>query len=626
MIKTPKWLERLTAGGIAASIIGAGTNVADHLFNHYGDAGKPGAVMDLNENNGMLVRDISGKPAFSNYFKSDDPSDMRISISIATDEEIPENFTNKWGQLTKLRQKNISSRLPSEDFRPISPQLAEVIEDTYAQITKFTNIKFDVQHNNNDADIIVGGYATDTTITGFASFPQELLKGLTRKKDEQGFLILNAAEMDRRIDSGNKDGAMHTIAHEIGHNLGILHPFDRHVDTALTDHQQEAISTMAYTSSTQNSIASTDIKSGYGALDINILRKAVVELGGEVPKLNEENNTYSLGQLAEDQQKDTKSTFGGSVYSLPAATVVDNGGATNTLTGTSGDDLLVTEAGDCGLINRNDKKARIERDGQAYCLVEGEFSIIKSGSGDDLIITAANEEQTVYTRTGKQDVAVFETGDLTLSASPRIEAYEDKNIAQQLTSLFADPVTAGGNRGKEDLTSITLHHSLFQDADAMAHEEGNDIKINFTAESGRDTGSITIKNQTLDLQGVDQLRVINDEGDVISQIDSFDYKTAEQWNSDVLAPTQQAVLAYQHQLDASEQDRDSEDTVRGAMQKYVGAQGVWTRVPTNNGNSHTAESGAPPIKKDADAVNELPFATRITRQKNEERNGSTVSI
>lgn len=545
MSRFKSWSKRAVLGTTAVAVALGGV-VGWHFVEDRGEAGVHGAVVDMDEQNGMLLRDLQGRPAFVNYF--DSMQDMELNISIATTHAMPHALSDPLGQLTKFRQEHVSRKVAAEDYRPIDAGSAEVIRDFFREFEALTGVRVNVRENDSNADITIGGYNSSDKYIGFASFPQEIPQ-FRHLRQNRGFMMLDAEYIQKKIAEGNIEAVLALVSHEFGHNLGLLHPHDGLIDTAMNDKQQDAVSRMSYNNHSFPAAATTDIDSGFGPMDIYIIREALREMGVELPRINAENDTYLLSELAEAQREQARAK-GGYLASMPALSLLDNGGH-NSLEGTSGDDLLVTESGYCGLLKRDEKEIRLIKDGQPYCLVEGEFSVVRSGAGDDLILTANGTEQTVYVGTGDNEVALLHPlmGDKTIVTLPvedeRGPVEKIIDTVDELNPLTEDEVeeeaTKESSRLENDTVTLTLHQSLMERGSAVVHQNGEDITANFFATSGRKIGSFTLQGQAAENRGIDVFRVIDDNGDVVAEYDVRELRDAQRWQDEVLTPAQETV-------------------------------------------------------------------------------------
>lgn len=581
--KAKKLGKGVVAGGTAAAVGLTGAGIAEHFLGERGEAGTHGAVVDLNERNGMVLTDLSGRPAFANYFDSLRQGEMRMSISISTTDSMPHGLSNKLGQLTKYRQSHVSNEVSPEDYRPITAESAEVIRTFFTEFEELTGIHVEVRENDPDADIVIGGYISDDEYIGFASFPQEIPL-VSKLSINQGFMMLDVNYLAQKLQEGNREAVLALVSHEFGHNLGILHPHDGLVDTAMNDKQQDAVARMSYNNHTFPRIATTGIDSGYGPLEIYLLREALRDLGVEPPRINPGNDTYLLSELAETQREEARAKAGW-LGSIPALSLLDNGGH-NTLEGTAGDDLLVTESGYCGLLERDEQRIRLLKDGQPYCLVEGEFQVVRSGAGDDLILTANGTAQTVYLGTGRDEVALVqeEMGDKTIVTLP---VEDERNPLEQLaddvgekldelnpltdTPQGPERATDETSRQNDDTVTLTLHESLLRATDATVVQSGDDIRIEFFAMSGRSIGSITLEGQMSANRGVDTFRIIDNNGKAVVEFDVSGMRDPQQWQEAVVNP---ALAAVDEKM-MDEMRAEIADLAR-ARQALAGTAGEWT--------------------------------------------------
>ncbi|MGB1539867.1 MAG: hypothetical protein ACPG80_02815, partial [Rickettsiales bacterium] len=355
----------------------------------------------------------------------------------------------------------------------------------------------------------------------------------------QSYMILSDGFIQERLSEGNPEAVEGLVAHEFGHNIGLQHTHDDDVETAMSEPQQNAASRMAYSNYTIPGIAESDIDTGYGAMDIYTIRKALKEAGYGVPSINPESNYYDLEKLAEEQAMETQPKFGGSLSRFPAISITDNGGH-NSLQGTSGDDLLVTESGYCGQLHRESDVLELSHKDQPYCLVEGEFSVVRSGDGHDLILTANGTEQIVHTGTGTDEVAVLH------------EEVGNKAIVTDDNSTESD-------------TILTLHYSLLQRGFAVAEQEGDNMVLAFEAPSGRATGKITLIDQQTTEGGIDAFHVIDDEGNVLSEYAVTGPLSEAEWQEQVLNPAEDAV----HKLSQEELSVHLDQAMQSTAQKAV---------------------------------------------------------
>lgn len=552
--------KKVLAGTTTAGVGLAGT-IGGHFLFRGGEAGEAGAIVDLQEDSAMVLYDLYGKAAFLNYFGANPQAPLSMKVSITTTDDMPAKMQDSMGQLTKFRQDHVSRKVDPQDFRAITPESAEVIRGFFREFEELTGIHVEVVENDPDAAIAIGGYISHDEYIGFASFPQEIpVVGLLPQN--QGFLMLDVDYMAERLAAGKPESVQALVSHEFGHNLGLLHPFDGLVSTALSEQQKNGVSRMAYNNHTFPPIAETSIDSGYGPLDIYHIRQALKERGFTVPAIHPGDDEYLLGVVARETVEGAKAKSG-RLYQIPALSLLDTGGR-NTLTATDGDDLLVTEAGYCGLINRQEQRLSLLRDGQPYCLVEGEFSVVKSGDGNDLILTAIGTEQDVYLASGKKDVAVLEQdiGDIRIHTEAE---HAPDNIGESVGTVLENAL------GLEDETTLTLHQSLFDRSTVQARAAGEDIVLDFAAFSGRELGSVTLKGQAgKDGEGIDTLRVIDNSGGTLVSFDVAQLHDPAQWQEQVLDSIDQKAREEGRQWARAE--------IAKTRQALAGSAGKWTEI------------------------------------------------
>lgn len=569
--------KKIVAGTTTASLglVGA---LGGHYWFRGGEAGEAGAVVDMHEDSAMMLYDVYGKAAFLNYFGVRPEAPLSMKVSITTTDTMPDKLQNWMGQATQLRQEHVSRRIETQDFRAITPESAEVIRGFFSEFEKWTGIHVEVVENDPSAQIILGGYETHDDFIGFASFPQEM-PGVGMLLNSQGYLMLDVHYMEKKIAEGNTEAAAALVSHEFGHNLGLLHPFDGLVSTAESEKQQNGVSRMSYNNHTFPPIASTTIDSGYGPLDIFHIRQALKEQGYPVPAINPEDDIYVLEALAEEA-KDNSRAKTGRLTQVPALSLLDTGGQ-NMLRATDGDDLLVTEAGYCGLLNRQEQNISLLKDGQPFCLVEGAFAVVKSGDGNDLILTARGSEQRVYLASGQKEVALLdqEIGEKSVYT---LDDSAPENVLEAVGEALG--IT-------ENSTTLTLHQSLFDNSVVKARVEGKDVVLEFSAFSGRELGSITLKEQAKDQhsEGIDTFRVIDNAGGELLSFDVADLHTAAEWQAQVLAPIEEK---------AKEEGQNwARAEIARARQALAGSAGDWTagteavEESTSYGETHEHSHG-----------------------------------
>ncbi|MBM3618133.1 MAG: hypothetical protein FJX23_06250 [Alphaproteobacteria bacterium] len=573
MSELKKWGKRVVAGTTLAGV-SAASAIGGHFAFYGGTPDEEGAVVNMQEDNAMMLHDIYDRPAFLNYFGLNRNAPLTLDISITTTDVMPDKMQDSMGQLTKYRQSHVSSEVTPEDFRAITPESAQVIRDFFREFEELTGIKVNVRENDPKADIAIGGYISHDNYIGFASFPQEV-PIVSLLPQNQGFMMLDVNYMKQKLEEGKPEAVLALVSHEFGHNLGLLHPFDGLVDTGYSEKQQNGISRMAYNNHTFPAVTGTSIDSGFGPLDIFHIREALKDSGYDVPPVHQGDTTWNLTEAARETLEGARSKAG-RLYQVPALSLLDTGGR-NTLLGTGGDDLLVTEAGFCGLINRQEQQIALLRDGQPYCLVEGEFSVVKTGGGKDLVLTAAGTEQAVYLASGRQEVAILDAnlGDQTIHTTAE---RQEGGIVEAAKELI----------GQADGTTLTLHYSLFNAMDAHASVSGDDVVLTFNAMSGREVGKITLKDQARE-SGIDNFRIIGNEGETFAEFDVRSLTTAEQWQQQVVAPVTQMV----DEKGLAELRAD----IARARQGLAGSAGEWTagtRFATQTEEEHS--HGESPIR------------------------------
>ena len=648
-----KAIGKKVAAGVTVASLSVGGYVGFHFARDRANAGAHGAIVNLGEENGMLITDIEGKPAFFNYFGNGEPS---ITVSVTTTDAMPASMRDHLGQLTKFRQEHVSSQLEPKDFRGIDPQSVEVIRYFFKEFEELTGVHVNVTENSTNADIVIGGYAGEHDTIGYASFPQEVPE-LRLLPQNRGYMLLSTEYLKKKLEEGNVQAIQALVAHEFGHNLGLYHPHnEKRVETAMNDLQQDSLSRMSYNDMTFPPVATTEIDAGYGPLDIYLIRHALTSRGIAVPVINPENTSYLLSELRLWQMENTVTKNGGKLEHIPSLSIVDNGGR-NELVGTDGDDLLVTQSGYCGLLDRKNDRIEIAKDGQPFCLVEGEFSLVKAGDGNDLILTADGTEQVVYTGTGSNQVALLnsnigakviitperqeppkevETPDTTTAAEMPVPgsippSTDVPTTLSETTVPEAPPAEAIGSTATTSTTSttsttvpedraalaevakpsdtaLTLHYSLFERGDVSAIVVGDDLVLQFHAFSGRLTGQVTLIGQQ-DGFGIDRLRIIDNSGNPISEQEIPKKWSAEEWQIHALNP---ATIAANRLL-----DQNIKADLEATRQAFAGEAGAWTYRDEENESPDSSEM-LPGKHASHDEKQPVSFEAYLRRREEEE--------
>lgn len=608
-----RWVKRVAAGtALSLGATGIGALVIPR-HQHSGQPGAHGAIVNLREDNGMLMTNRNGQPSLFNYFDSTQPEDMVLDVSISTSDVMPEDIYTHWNSLTRSRHD-----ITPQQFRGINPETTEVIRYFFSEFEELTGIRVRIHENMPGADITIGGFIGDHDYIGFASFPH-------RTERSHGFMMLSMDYINKKLEVGKTEAIKALIAHEFGHNLGLYHPFDDHVRTAMNDLQQDSVARMGYSNHTFPEIAQTDIDVGYGPLDIFLIRRALAERGVATPEINPDNNNYLLSALRFWQFNQATAVDGDARDEIPALSIADSGGE-NQLTGTVGNDLLVTQSGYCGLLDRDQQRIEILRNGLPFCLVEGEFSVVRGGAGDDLILTANGTEQQIDVGSGVDDVALIHhnIGIKTIITPERPPA----DIASVTGTTVPDNLTPHGPASEHSTTTtsavpniittplpgansttLTLHYSVIERGIMHATQVGNDIIITSEAFSGRPIGQITLQDQ-LGGHGIDHVRIVNNTGDTLFERDTADLLSPEAWEAMVIDPAQIVVNNI-----ATQNIRADLDAARQAL---AGDAGEWTTsdeedtavANSSHSNPANADSSYCSIRASAPSSSHVAYVTQ----------------
>ncbi|MGB1539468.1 MAG: hypothetical protein ACPG80_00765, partial [Rickettsiales bacterium] len=85
-----------------------------------------------------------------------------------------------------------------------------------------------------------------------------------------------------------------------------------------------------------------------------------------------------------------------------------------------------------------------------------------------------------------------------------------------------------------------LHASALMRADATATQQGDAMVLEFAAVSGRETGKVTLPGQR-NGGGIERIRVIDNDGAVLGEVETPSSYTAKDWQQRVIAPLDAAV-------------------------------------------------------------------------------------
>lgn len=199
---------------------------------------------------------------------------------------------------------------------------------------------------------------------------------------------------------------------------------------------------------------------------------------------------------------------------VPDNIIIDNGGR-DILEGSAKNDTLVGEAGYCGRIDTPaNKLTNVFGNGKQYCIAEGEFELVRAGTGDDLIIAPRGGSQTIEPGEGNDRIAFFQPqiGDVTILSAPEEQGSNTLYIYDQ--NVSRGTITATG--------------------------QGSDIALEFHAFSGRDVGRITLPEQ-LEGGGIDRVVVVDAKGGVVFEKDVRGLESAEDWQKELVDPMEKKV-------------------------------------------------------------------------------------
>lgn len=373
-----------------------------------------------------------------------------------------------------------------QDFRPVNSEQERLLRDYLKDFTAATGIRFEISHNNPDADITVANFINQPDSyrgsldyagsTSEVSFPPSSVNA-PGPKFGNGFLLLN-----------ERNG---------GYDNNLLSQFPK---------------ALGFAGGTEN---------------MKVLRDKLEKAGRIIPKLGTGDDIYHL-----DQPVNSPSDL------LPDNVIFDQGGI-NTLVGSPKDDVIFSEAGYCGRTGTPTRwVTNVFGDGDKYCIADGEFSFVKSGKGNDLIVAPRGAGQVIEPGAGDDRVMVF---------TPEIGA---------LTVL------SERSGGKKDSTDrLVLSEELMQRYHVQVAADGDDLVLSFHAPSDRLLGTLHLKNQLAD-HGIQELQVVDRKGDVIWEHDVQGVNDVAAWQKDVIDP-----------IEAKMEERSLEELRKEAKKTREGALG-----------------------------------------------------
>ena len=376
-----------------------------------------------------------------------------------------------------------------KDFRPINANQEAAVRDYFRDFTAATGIRVEVVRDAQDADITIGNFYNEPdSYRGSLDYVEPGMQASlppSASGFKQGFIVLNEME-------GNLNGVLEALPHSLG----------------FAD----------------------------GQMNIKVLRDKLTEAGRAVPRLNTGDDLYDLSVTLND-----------SGDLLPDNVIFDQGGV-NTLLGTEENDIIFSEATYCGRTGTPTRwVTNVFGDGDKYCIADGEFSVVQSGKGDDIIVVPREGNQVIEPGEGNDRVMIFtpEIGDLTILSE---RSGEDKDSKDKLI----------------------LSEELIRRNHVEVAVDGDDLVLSFHAPSDRLLGTIHLRKQLVD-DGIQELQIVDQEGDVIWEHDVNGVNTVADWENDVVRP-----------LEAKMEERMLDDLKKDAKEEQEGAA---ARIESERSNS-----------------------------------------